>query len=77
MKNTVKLGVVLVLIGLLQGCFLTKIATTPMRVTGAVISTVGSVVSIVPVVGNIVDETLEKVDASIDTAADTLDKTPL
>ncbi|RNC71775.1 MAG: hypothetical protein ED859_03465 [Desulfuromonadales bacterium] len=48
-------GVLLVL----QGCVLTKVVTVPMRVTGAVIS-------IVPVVGNTVHD-------SIDTAADVVD----
>ena len=47
----------------LSGCFLTKVVTTPMRVGGAIISTV-------PVVGNVVDEV-------IDTAADAVDKVPL
>ena len=45
------------------GCVMTKIVTVPMRVGGAVIS-------VVPVVGNTVDET-------IDTAADTIDLIPL
>ncbi len=48
---------------LLSGCFLTKVVTVPMRVTGAVIS-------IIPVVGNSIDE-------SIDTAADSVDLLPL
>jgi len=48
---------------LLSGCFLTKVVTTPMRIGGAIISTV-------PVVGNVVDEI-------IDTAADVVDKVPL
>ncbi len=48
---------------LLSGCFLTKVVTVPMRITGAVIS-------IIPVVGNSIDE-------SIDTAADSVDLLPL
>ena len=48
---------------LLSGCFLTKVVTVPMRLTGAVIS-------IIPVVGNSIDE-------SIDTAADSVDLLPL
>lgn len=47
----------------LTGCVLTKVVTVPMRVTGAVIS-------VVPVVGNHMDET-------IDTAADVVDKLPI
>lgn len=48
---------------LLQGCFLTKVVTVPMRVGGAI-------VSVVPVVGNPIDET-------IDAAADEIDTLPL
>ena len=48
---------------LLHGCLLTKVATVPMRVGGAVLS-------VVPLVG-------DTVDATIDTAADTVDKIPL
>jgi len=46
----------------LSGCFLTKVATVPMRVGGAV-------ASVVPVVGNPVHE-------AIDTAADAVDSLP-
>jgi len=48
---------------LLSGCFLTKVATVPMRVGGAIIS-------VVPVVGN-------AADAAIDTTADAVDEVPL
>lgn len=48
---------------LLGGCFLTKAATVPMRMGGAVISAV-------PVVGNMVD-------GVIDLAADAVDQVPL
>lgn len=47
----------------LSGCVLTKLATVPMRVSGAVIS-------VVPVVGN-------PVDGLIDTTADAVDTIPL
>jgi hypothetical protein len=47
----------------LSGCLLTKAVTVPMRVGGAVIS-------IVPVVGDVVDEAIDK-------AADVVDKIPL
>jgi len=47
---------------LLQGCFLTKVVSVPMRVGGAV-------VSIVPVVGNSAHD-------AIDTAADFVDDAP-
>jgi hypothetical protein len=48
---------------LLHGCLLTKAVTVPMRVGGAVLS-------VLPGVGNPVDET-------IDTTADVIDKVPL
>ncbi len=48
---------------LLQGCFLTKVVSVPMRVGGAV-------VSIVPVVGNTAHD-------AIDTAADFVDDAPI
>ena len=47
----------------LSGCFLTKLVTVPMRVSGAVIS-------IVPQVGNTADE-------AIDEAADVIDDVPI
>lgn len=46
----------------LNGCFLTKVVTVPMRVGGAV-------TSIIPGVGDAAHE-------AIDTAADTVDKLP-
>jgi hypothetical protein len=52
-----------ILVALLNGCVLTKVATVPMRVGGAVISTV-------PLVGNPVDD-------GIDAVADTVDKVPI
>jgi len=62
-RKTPILVVLLALPLLLQGCFLTKIVTVPMRVGGAVLS-------VIPGVGNAVDTT-------IDTAADTVDEVPL
>jgi len=47
----------------LQGCVLTKVVTVPMRVGGAIIS-------VVPMVGDPIDE-------SIDTVADGIDKIPI
>ena len=46
-----------------SGCVLTKVVTVPMRVVGAV-------VSVVPVVGDALDE-------SIETVADAVDDIPL
>jgi len=50
-------------VGLLQGCVLTKIASVPMRLGGAV-------VSIVPVMGNSAHD-------AIDEAADVVDEVPI
>ena len=47
----------------LSGCVLTKIATVPVRLTGAVIS-------IIPVAGNKADKVLDKF-------ADTIDEIPI
>jgi hypothetical protein len=55
--------VILVTCGLLQGCFVTKLVTVPLRVGGAVLSAV-------PGVGNAADE-------AIDTTADVIDGIPL
>ena len=51
-----------VLVVMLSGCVLTKVATVPMRIGGAVIS-------VVPVAGN-------PVDHAIGTAADGIDTLP-
>ena len=55
---------VLALISLyLSGCVLTKVVTVPMRVTG-------SVISVIPVVGDSIDEVLEQ-------SADIIDAIPI
>ena len=55
---------VFVLISLyLSGCVLTKVVTVPMRVTG-------SVISVIPVVGDGIDEVLDQ-------AADVIDTIPI
>lgn len=69
--------VIALLASMLGGCLFTKLVTVPMRVVGSAVSMTGAVVSIVPVVGNTADSTLEKVDTAIDTAADTVDELPL
>lgn len=76
-KTPVRLVVLVVLVSSLSGCFLTKLVTMPMRVGGALLAVTGAVVSIVPVVGDSIDEALEAADASIDTAADAVDKVPI
>lgn len=58
-----KLGLVVFLAVSISGCFLTKIVTVPMRIAGAV-------ASVVPVVGDAVDESIEAV-------ADAVDEIPL
>lgn len=77
MKTIKRVALLMVAASLLSGCFFTKLVTTPMRVVGSAVSAVGAVVSIVPVVGNEADATLEKVDATIDTAADGVDDIPI
>ena len=47
----------------LSGCVLTKLVTVPMRVTG-------SVISVIPVVGDGIDEVLEQ-------SADAIDAIPI
>ncbi len=76
-KLLTRIAVLAVLASLLSGCLLTKLVTVPMRVVGSAVSLTGAVVSVVPVVGNSADATLEKVDGSIDTAADSVDEVPL
>lgn len=76
-KTLTRLAVLALMASLLSGCFLTKLVTVPMRVVGSAVSVTGAVVSIVPVVGNSADSTLEKLDGTIDTAADTVDEVPL
>lgn len=76
-KIAVRVAVLALLASMLSGCFLTKLVTVPMRVVGSAISLTGAVISVVPVVGNTADSTLEKADTVIDTAADTADELPL
>jgi len=61
--SMIRLLLLFVLLVHLYGCLLTKVATVPMRVTGAVIS-------VVPVMGN-------SADKMIDGAADIVDEVPL
>ena len=77
MKSVMRLAAVGLLAATLSGCFLTKLATTPMRLVGAAGSVVGAVLSIIPVAGNAADEAREEVDGAIDSTADSIDKIPL
>ena len=54
-----KIFFILMLVGLLCGCLITKTVTVPMRVGGAAIS-------VVPVVGNTVDKAVEVVADTVD-----------
>jgi hypothetical protein len=77
MKMITIIALVSVLVSLLSGCFLTKLVTTPMRLVGATASVAGAGLSILPVVGNELDEALERVDTSIDKVADRIDDIPI
>ena len=61
--KAVKLLVILIMLTMLNGCFLTKIVSVPMRLGGAVIS-------IIPVVGNTAHEAIDK-------AAEIVDEVPI
>ena len=63
MNTALKGLIVIVSILTLQGCVLTKVVTVPMRVGGAI-------VSVVPVLG-------EPIDEAIDTVADGIDEIPI
>ena len=61
--NMVKLSALFLSAIILSGCVLTKVVTVPMRVGGALIS-------VVPVVG-------EEIDNAIDETADIIDAVPI
>ena len=61
--KTLKILVLLLAMSMMSGCVLTKLVTVPMRLGGAVIS-------IVPVAGNHINDTINK-------AANTVDKVPI
>ncbi|MCK5508109.1 MAG: hypothetical protein KAI50_06280 [Desulfobacterales bacterium] len=63
MMKIVQLLVLLTILTMLNGCFLTKIVSVPMRLGGAVIS-------IIPVVGNTAHEAIDK-------AAEIVDEVPI
>jgi hypothetical protein len=63
MKNIIRCLTFCVLALMLNGCFLTKLVTVPMRVGGAI-------VSIIPGVGDVAHD-------AIDETADVVDKAPL
>lgn len=77
MKKRTKIILVMLLAAVLSGCFLTKVVTVPMRIVGAAGNMVGAVISVIPVVGNSVNDALYKADGSINDLADEIDKTPI
>ncbi|MBA5248747.1 MAG: hypothetical protein FE834_04320 [Gammaproteobacteria bacterium] len=58
-----KLTVVLLFTLILSGCFLTKVVSVPLRISGAVIS-------VIPVIG-------DPIDSALDATADVVDTVPL
>jgi len=68
---------VILLVALLNGCVLTKLVTTPMRLVGSAGTVVGSTLSIFPVIGNPVNDTFRDLNAAIDQVADGIDEVPL
>ena len=60
MKKLLLLSLIVLYI---SGCVLTKVVTVPMRITG-------SVISVIPVIGNVVDEVLGA-------SADVIDAIPI
>lgn len=74
---TLKFGAVCAMSLVLSGCFLTKLVSMPLRVTGSLLSVTGAVISVVPVVGNSIDSALETADVSLDLLADRIDDVPI
>ena len=77
MKSITRITVVALLISLLSGCVLTKLATTPMRLVGSAGTVIGSTLSIIPVVGNPINDTFREMNTAIDQVADRIDEIPL
>ncbi len=76
-KRILKIVSIAVLAAALNGCFFTKLATVPIRLVGAAGNVVGSVVSIIPVVGNEANEALYDLDGAMNEVADKIDKIPI
>jgi hypothetical protein len=57
--NLIEFFLILVLAAQLSGCVFTKVVTVPMRVGGGIIS-------VVPIVGNPVDEVIDKGADAVD-----------
>ena len=77
MKTLTRIMLLSLMVSLLSGCFLTKIVTTPMRLVGSAGTVVGSTLSILPVVGNPINDVFRETNASIDRVADRIDDIPI
>lgn len=77
MKTLVRISVLAVLVGTLSGCFLTKLVTTPVRLVGSAGTVVGSALSILPVVGNPINDTFREANSAIDKVMDSVDDIPI
>jgi hypothetical protein len=77
MKTLVRISVLAVLVGTLSGCFLTKLVTTPVRLVGSAGTVVGSALSILPVVGNPINDTFRDANGAIDKVMDGVDDIPI
>ncbi|KAF0810208.1 hypothetical protein A167_00889 [Alcanivorax sp. S71-1-4] len=77
MKTLVRISVLAVLVGTLSGCFLTKLVTTPVRLVGSAGTVVGSALSILPVVGNPINDTFREANGAIDKVMDGVDDIPI
>ena len=77
MKTLVRISILAVLLGTLSGCFLTKLVTTPVRLVGSAGTVVGSALSILPVVGNPINDTFREANGAIDKVMDGVDDIPI
>ncbi|AJD47705.1 hypothetical protein S7S_06445 [Isoalcanivorax pacificus W11-5] len=77
MKTLVRISLLAVLVGTLSGCFLTKLVTTPVRLVGSAGTVVGSALSILPVVGNPINDTFREANGAIDKVMDGVDDIPI
>ncbi len=77
MKTLVRISILAVLVGTLSGCFLTKLVTTPVRLVGSAGTVVGSALSILPVVGNPINDTFREANGAIDKVMDGVDDIPI
>lgn len=77
MVSLSRLTALALLVTALSGCFLTKIVTTPMRLVGSAGTVVGSALSILPLVGNPINDSFREINTAIDKVADGVDDIPI